>query len=429
VDPRSAASRRADRPLRRSLDACFAEGLLAEVVGASAGGNVLTAWALHVGLPAAWVGALASLPFVAQALHLPAAWVTVAYGRRRVSILANLAARLCWAALPLALLADGVPSHVLLVGIAAISSAISIVGVNAWVAWVGDLVPARLRGRYFGRRMAATTFANTTTALGAGVLLDRAEAIGAVGYALGGLALLASLTGIACAVLMTLQHEPGGEVRSRVISFEGAKAPLRDADGRAMAAWQLGWNAAVGMAAAYFGLHLLTNVGQGFSALALYTTTVALVRVAGNARLWGPVMDRVGARRVLAFTSLGLAFAPVFWLFVSPTRLWVVAIEAVWSGLLSGGHQLSAFALPLAIAPRAERPWWLAAFSTAAGVGFGLGAAVGAAMVAVLPDRVELGGFFLADLQVVFAVAAIARLGGGLLALRLVPARGPALAT
>lgn len=82
-----------------------------------------------------------------------------------------------------------------------------------------------------------------------------------------------------------------------------------------MTAWQLGWNAAVGMAAASFGFHLLTNLGQGFSVLALYTTTVALVRVAGNARLWGPV--------------LGPAFAPVFWLFVSPERLWPVAIEAV----------------------------------------------------------------------------------------------------
>src|SRR5262245_13699951 len=69
--------------LRRSLRACTAEGLVTEVIGACAGGAVLTGWAIHLHASALVTGLVVALPHMAQLLQLPAAWCTARLGHRR----------------------------------------------------------------------------------------------------------------------------------------------------------------------------------------------------------------------------------------------------------------------------------------------------------------------------------------------------------
>src|SRR6185295_13866203 len=84
----------------------------------------------------------------------------------------------------------------------------SVIGNSAWVAWMGDLVPDRLRGRFFGRRTVFLSIAGTLTSLGAAILLDRLAPIGWTGAALSVLTAAAFLAGVVSIVLMLRQHEP-----------------------------------------------------------------------------------------------------------------------------------------------------------------------------------------------------------------------------
>lgn len=79
--------------LRRSLTSSSAEGMVAEVVSACAGGAVLTGWALYLGCNPFWIAMLGALPFFAQLAQLPAAWFTAFAGQRRVAIAAVCASR------------------------------------------------------------------------------------------------------------------------------------------------------------------------------------------------------------------------------------------------------------------------------------------------------------------------------------------------
>jgi hypothetical protein len=45
----------------------------------------------------------------------------------------------------------------------------------AWVSWMADLVPIRIRGRYFSRRKQVGMFVGAIVTIGVGVLLDKAE--------------------------------------------------------------------------------------------------------------------------------------------------------------------------------------------------------------------------------------------------------------
>ena len=95
--------------LRRSLGACTAEGLVAEVVSACAGGAILTGWAIHLHASALITGIVVALPQMAQLFQLPAAWSTALIGRRRAAVTLVAASRQMM--LPLAVLPLFAPSE------------------------------------------------------------------------------------------------------------------------------------------------------------------------------------------------------------------------------------------------------------------------------------------------------------------------------
>ena len=79
--------------LRRSLAACSAEGVAAEIVGACFGPAVVTAWGLELGASPLLLAVLWSVPHFGQIFQLPAAWVTTFFGRKRVAVSVQALAR------------------------------------------------------------------------------------------------------------------------------------------------------------------------------------------------------------------------------------------------------------------------------------------------------------------------------------------------
>ena len=405
--------------VRASLRAASAEGLFAELFAAAAGPTVLTGWALHLGATPLEVGFIAALPQLAQAVQLPAAWTTATFGRRRVAVAAVTLSRqtlLPLAALPfLPVSAPG--ARALLLAVAALSGALAVVGNNAWSAWMGELVPARLRGRYFGRRTALCTVGGTIAGLGVARLLDAAGDGRTASLALGGLALAASVCGAITTALMLRQHEPPAPATAPP-SLAIAVRSLRDPDARAVLTYQVAWNASVGLAGGYFTFHLLHNLRAGFALVAALGALAAGARVL-SVPLWGRVLDRAGARPVLAACSFAAAGLPLLWLATSPGALWPIAVDAAIGGVAWGGHALATFALPLEIGARRDRPFQLAAFSMAGGVSYAAAAACGGIAAAALPPEVAaLGRAGGHGLELLFVVSAAGRLASAMLALR-----------
>lgn len=413
-----------DPRLARSLASSTAEGVCAEVVNAAAGGATLTAWAIHVGFGPVGIGALGALPYLSLLVHLPAAWITSARGHRRVALWAVALSRQAYlplAALPL-LGTSRDTSQTVLLAVASVTSVLAVVGNNAWVAWMADLVPASIRGRYFGRRTAVCALAGTIASLGAAGALDVARPRGAacVSAVLGALAFAATVAGAASTVLMARQHDPGAPERP-ALELRAALAPLGDGAARRLIAYQVAWNAAVGMAAPFFTLHELQNLGMSYVLVATHLGATAGVRMLA-APLWGRAIDRYGERPVLVCCSFGIAVVPAIWLLPTPDFLWPIALDALLAGVLWGGHGLASFALPLSLAPRRGRPFYLAAFSAAGGLAFAAASATGGLAARSLPVELHLRvlGRPMFALQALFVASALARLGAAGLAVRIV---------
>jgi MFS family permease len=405
--------------LRRSLRASTLEGVGAELVNACAGPTILAGWALYLGASPIEVGILGALPQLAQLVQLPSAWVTAVLGRRRVAIVAVALSR--QALLPLALLPllplSPHGARGLLVATSAAAGVLGVVGNNAWTAWMGELVPEPLRGRYFGRRTALCTLGGTVAGLAAARVLDALTSQRDAGVALALLAAAASLFGVATTALMVRQHDTLAPAAPPPTPAAVLR-PIRDRAARALLTYQLAWNASAGLGGAYFTFHLLHNLQAGFTLAALHAAASAAARFLA-APLWGRAIDRFGARPVLAACSFAAATMPILWLSTSPGFLWPIALDALVGGVAWSGHGLASFALPLAVAPRRDRPFYLATFAMAGGAAYALATAFGGALAAALPHAVATLGTRGHGLELLFALSAAGRFSSGFLALRI----------
>lgn len=407
--------------LRRSLRISTAEGIVAELVGACASGGAITAWALYLDLAPVLVGILGALPFAAQLVQIPSAWLTQVHGSRRTALWTIGISRqmpIVLALLPWLPLSQSQQRAVLL-AVAAAASLSSVAGNNAWTTWMGDLVPERVRGRYFGRRTAFCALGSTLGGIGAGFALDHARPGPGAGVALSALAAASCVLGALTVALLHRQHEPRPHGRPAQPALRDAVQPWTDPIARRALAFHVAWAAASGIAAAFYPIHMIANLRMGFLRLALYNGAIAAVRIVA-APLWGRALDRVGARPVLVACCFGLCFSPLLWVFAREGLLWPLAIDAAFCGVLLSGQALASFSLPMNVSKPGTRSFHVAAFAAAAGLATGIASASGGALVHVLPAQAVALGRTVVTAQLLFLLGGALRIFAAGLALRIV---------
>src|SRR5258708_31796822 len=129
---------------------------------------------------------------------------------------------------------------------------------------------------------------------------------------------------------------------------------------------------------------MISNLHMGFARMALYVASTAAFRMLA-APLWGRVLDRAGARPVLAACAFALGLSPLLWIFAAQGRLWPLAIDAALCGMANAGLSLATFSLPIALSEPPQRSFYVGALAAAGGAATGLGSAAGGAPGKGLP--------------------------------------------
>lgn len=402
--------------VRRAVRVSTAEGILAELVTACAGGGALVAWALHLHASPALVGAILALPALAQSVQIPAARLTARLGARRTAVAAALVSRQPYALLALLpwlpLRDEG--RLVILTALAGVAAFIGAVGQHAWFAWVAALFRAPVRARVLARRSGRVTLAGSAGALAVAAILDRcSDATRPV--ALAALAGIAWLSGVVSAELLTRQHAPRAARRPR--GPVRLRAALSAPQVRRGLRYTAAWHAALGITGSLTAVFMLQHLRLPLLVVAAHGVVVALA-AAATAPAWGGLVDRAGVARVLVLSAVGAATLPFLWLAASEHVLWPVAVDAVLGGVLLGGQGIAASNLAVAVAPRGRRAEVHASYSTAAGVAFAAAAVASGVITARLPAAVAVGGGGIAVRKLVFAAGGAARLGAAALSAR-----------
>ncbi|HEU4460287.1 MAG TPA: MFS transporter [Methylibium sp.] len=358
----------------------------ASLTGALSGGVILASFAVELGAGPAQIGLLSAIPFIAQWGQLPAiALVERFRQRRRIGVWSITAARvliLGIAALPL--VAAPATAFRALLMLQFVSAALVSVGSCAVNAWLHQLIPQERLGHFFARRLFWGTAAASAGTLVAGYLIERAAAGQrlepyAAAFFGAALASFASSWYLSRAPEPRMQDAgPAGSTWSRL------RAPVRDRNFRRVLVFLGAWNLASNIAAPFFTVYLIRQLGYGLSTVtALWVT--GQVANALTLYLWGRLSDRLSNKAVLA-VALPVYFACVLALVFASAldhaaaRLVLLVVLHALMGAASGGIGLASGNLGLKLAPRGQATAYLATIGLVSATLGGLAPLLGGAL-------------------------------------------------
>ncbi len=309
--------------------------------------------------------------------------------------------------------AFGFGSPELLIGLSCLYQASGQCSGTAWSSWYGDLVPARMRGRYFSRRNRLVHFGSFLGVVLGGLLLAALESEGATGsdpsegLGFATLFVVSAVFRLTSAGLLAASPEPRFQriaPRSRVLSFLGTP---RGRSARLLILAVMGLQLGVYIASPYFGPRMLSQLEFSYTSYMLATGAIVVAKVL-LLPAWGRIIDAHGARTTLTLAASLLALVPLPWIFLEsvPAALFVQA----FSGAAWGGFELSLFVLMLDIGTRSTRPHLFAAHSFTTGQAQLMGGLVGAQLLGAV-----------GDLRFLFAASLVARTLAALLMQRFLP--------
>jgi MFS family permease len=404
--------------LRKSLIVNTWEGSFATVFIVLTGGAFLTGLALHFGASDFEIGLLAAVPFIAQLAQLVSAYLVDITGKRKqITVWSIGIARQAWLLLvPLPFLTGNWRLGAL-IAIAVVSNIAGMVATAGWNSWMADLVPGRLRGRYFGNRNATIAIVSITATLAGGIILDHFKAIGIPGA--GFCIILAVGCIFALAALFLLKRLPEKPIcpNKNGINWALLLEPLKNKAFMHLIWIYLAWNFAVGISAAFFAAHMITFLKMSFFQISVYACIGALAAVLLNRR-WGVMVDHFGCKPVIAFCAFGISLVPLIWWIPRPEHLWILIFEAIYSGALWTGFALAAFNIPIANSPRENRTIYLAMFSVLPGISFFVSSILGGILAESWKNiHWVLGPQTIINYHILFAISSVLRLSAAFLML------------
>jgi MFS family permease len=388
-----------DGALRRDLRAIWGDGIgFSLMVGA--GETYVPAFALALGMTAVAGGLVSSVPLLGGALlQLAAPWGVRRFGSyRRWVTRCVVVQALCYTPFAIAALRGAAPAAAIY-AVAMIYWASGMAAGPAWNAWVGGIVPERMRAPYWARR---TRWAHAS--LLAGLLLGGAvlQTCGARPGRLWPFALLFAFAAacrlLSARCLATQSDRPLATAPSPYRPLAALARLGRGPDGRLLLA-ALATTFAVQIAGPFFNPYLLRELHLPYAQYVLLLAVSCLAKIV-SLPLLGRMARRHGTRVLQGLGLAGIVPLPALWL-VSPALPWLVCIN-VASGIAWAAYELALFLALFEAIDASERTEMLTAYNLASALATLGGSLCGGALLGAL-------GAGAPAYAAVFAVSTLAR--------------------
>lgn len=377
------------------------EGIASQIKEALTTGVFLVGIALQLGASNKIIGILGAIPFLANLFQIPALFLIEKYrDRRKIVSIACFISRgflLLVAAAPFFDNKNmGIAMVVLGMTMRYCVGALSICG---WNSWMRDLVPSRLLGRFFSRRLFYIQSTALCLTLAAGFFIDwwRDSFPVHVAFSYSILYLLGFIAGsVSSAMIMTIPHPPMSykEKGSYSPSFRWSylKTPFRNRNFRKLMLFLVSWNFAVNLAAPFFTVYMLKTLHYDMSFVVGITLMGQIVHVI-SLRVWGKYSDLYSNKTVMGICGTIFMFCILGWTFTTfpdkhkYTTLLLVVLH-IFMGVANSGVMLTSSNIALKLAPKDKATTYLAVNSIISSLAAGIAPLIGGNFADYFEDKV-----------------------------------------
>lgn len=322
----------------RAIKLSYAQAMLTAIFVASTGGMFLVGFAIDLGADNILLGAMAGIPQFFVVFQFVAAWlVERGVSRKRITTIFSFVSPLSWFLVAIIVVFAGVMETgerlAVLIGIIALVTLSGHLASNARAGWIGDLIPAGRRGRFFGYCTLFAGVVGSVFAIVEGRFLDIIRSYGL--FAFMGLFFFGAVFGIASAALNIPQPEcplPGEGKKAGF--WELVRETLRNRP-FALLALVHAVIAMSGIAGPFGAAYCLRDVGLSFFGLGILNS-VAMIAMLVSSPFWGRLVDKIGCRPVLILGLLMMAPCSGFWFFIPPNSPRLAYLLLPWSNFITG---------------------------------------------------------------------------------------------
>ncbi len=398
---------------QRALRLSVLDGAMATIMGSLAGGIFLVGFALNVlGASTVQVGILAALPVSANLAQLFGSVFIEMFGRRRwLCVIGTTAARFLWVPvmfLPLAMF-DGLGDARVwaLVALVGLSCLFGAVGGVAWLEWMSDVIPAKIRGAYFGRRNMVCAAAGMVAVLAGGAFLNWWEEAHGKEHPWGYIVLFAVGLVFGLAASWFLYSVPDPKERSTAarapFKWAALAGPLRNANFLALVVYVAAFMFVTQLAGPFYAVYMIEGLGVDFATIT-WLITFATVASLFMLRIWGPISDQMGNKPVLIVAGAVHALIPLVWVVAQPANFyWPLVLAHVLSGAFYCALMLAQVNILIKLAPESGRSIYIAVFNASIGLAVAVAPIAGGWLLARMAGlEWRAGSFMLSLLHVLF---------------------------
>ena len=365
----------------KTMKLSIKEGAAASVMG-GVGESYITPFALVLNANNAQIGLLGSLSgFLGPLSQIGGSRLMEKFSRKKIFVAGVALQAFMW--IPMLMLGILMNKNILtsalpyfLIIFYSLYAILGSIGGPAWFSLLGDIVPEKIRGKYFGKRNAVSGTVALLTTLGAAFLLDYFKTKGILLICFSVLFAIASIARFISAGLLKKHYEPKLKLNEGYYFsfFQFLKKAPKNNFGK-FTIFTFFFYFAVQIAGPFFTVYMLKHLGFDYLIFTLVTLAQSLVSLL-TFRLWGKFSDKYGNLTTLKICSLIIPFIPIAWIF-SPSPIYLILVPQLISGLAWAGFNLSASNFIYDTVTPTRRGICVAYFNLMNGIGTFIGGIIG----------------------------------------------------
>ena len=363
--------------------------------------SFITPFALALKATTAQIGMLASIPSLMMAVsQLAAPDLTERVGSRKGLILPVVFIHaLMWIPILLVPYLFPEPKIWWLIVFVVISAVFGSVANPAWGSMMADLVPMKIRGRYFSFRARTVGLVALAFSFVAGGILEAFSDNLFLGFAaiFGAAAAFRLLSFYFLSKMYEPEYTSVNENNQSLISI------IKNLGSTNLGKFTLYValiTFATNLAGPFFAVYMLRDLNFSYLTFVILTSVNAIANL-GLQTFWGRRADKYGNVRIVKITSRLMPLIPIIWLFNShPVYL---AGAEIYSGILWSGFTLASTNFVYDASDPGNRAKHIAVFNAACGIAGCIGALIGGFLARYVPV------IFTSNLQTLFLISGIMR--------------------